>query len=206
MDYLKPYQSYFTYLVITPPVELPVSLADVKEHLRLDQTDTSQDDYLTFLIQAAGDFCEEYTSRTLINTGFRTFRNFFAGSIELRRSPFVQLDAFEYSVDGTFTAVDSAVYYTTQEIDFSKIILKNNSNYPSDGDEILQLVRIDFTAGYGDDSSSIPQKLRLAILNHIAALYENRGDCDNCSCADVMATLPKTSRIVYNFFRPVSIV
>jgi len=204
MDYSKPFQSNFPYFVITPPVALPVTLAHVKEHLRLDPDDDTQNTYLTLLINAAAGFCEEYTRRTLINTGFRTFRNFFAGTIELLRSPLVSLDAFEYSVDGSFVAVDSNFYYMIQEIDYSKIILRNSVYYPTDGDDILQMIRIEFTAGYGTASTDIPSKLYLAILNHIAALYENHGDCDVDSVnfeMQLMNNLPVTSRMIYNNFK-----
>jgi hypothetical protein len=40
----------YNYHVITPPAELPITLAEVKEHLKLDPSDTTQDTYLTFLI------------------------------------------------------------------------------------------------------------------------------------------------------------
>ena len=40
----------YTYEVITPPAIYPISLADVKNHLKLDPNDDSQDLYLEFLI------------------------------------------------------------------------------------------------------------------------------------------------------------
>ena len=53
-----------SYIVVTPPVELAVSLTLVKEHLKID--DNSQDAYLTLLIRSATNTIEAYTGRTLI--------------------------------------------------------------------------------------------------------------------------------------------
>jgi hypothetical protein len=116
----------------------------------------------------------------------------------MRRSPFKSLTAFEYLVDGTFTAVDSTLYYTTQEPDYSRILLKDQATYPTDKDIQLQSIRIDFVAGYETTSSDLSNnhpELYLAILNHIAALYENRGDCD---LASVASSLPNTSKLLYD--------
>ncbi len=74
MDYLKPFQSNHLYNITNSPTELAVSLDEVKEHLRLSLSDTSQDTYLTFLIQSATLCFEKITKRTLGATTFETFR------------------------------------------------------------------------------------------------------------------------------------
>jgi uncharacterized phiE125 gp8 family phage protein len=206
MDYTKPFPSFFPYFVITPPTGLAVSLVDVKEHLLIDAADTSQDNNLTRMIRAAASFCESYTRRTLLITGFRTFRNLFTSTIELRRSPFQTLNSFQYSVSGSFGDVDSSLYYTTQETDFSRILLVKDESYPTDIDEKFQSIKIEFNAGYATDStelSTLQPQLYLAILNHIAALYENRGDCD---MASAMSSLPNASKMFYDSIRIIEIV
>ena len=195
MDYYKPYISYFPYFVETPPASLPVTLDEVKEHLKLDPTDASQDAYLTLLISAATEFCEEYTRRTLIYTEFKTYRNFFAARIELRRSIYQSLTSFKYTVSGSLITVDPTLYYTTKDKDYSSIVLNENQCYPSDGDDSLQGIEIIFVAGLGATSTDIPPKLKLGLLNHIASLYENRGDCDKAS---IIKTLPNASKEFYN--------
>lgn len=188
----------YSYIVIAEPVNLAVSLDEVKEHLRLDPSDTSQDAYLTLLIRAATRIAELYTKRTFINTTFRTYRDFFESCIKLRRSKFQSLQAYKYSVDDVLTDIDTGLFYTTNETDFSKIILKQDQEYPDDIDKKLDAILIDFVAGYGADSSDIPYDLRLALLNHIAMLYENRGDCDqNMSDQFLEKNLPSASRLVY---------
>ncbi|MGD9276245.1 MAG: head-tail connector protein [Candidatus Pacearchaeota archaeon] len=188
----------YSYHIITPPATTPVTLAEVKEHLKLDPTDTSQDTYLTFLIKAATKFGEDYTRRIFINTGFRTYRDFFECCIKLRRSKLQSLDLYEYLVDSLFTTVTSTLYYVTDEVDFSKIVLKNDQHYPIDIDEQLQAIKIEFTAGYGTSETDVPDDIRLALLNHLAAVYENKGDCDQAS---IMKLLPATSNAIYQMYR-----
>ena len=63
--------------------------------LRLDQSDTSQDDVLTALNMAARSFCETITHRRFVQQTWRLLMDFFPGYIDLKlagqkvSSPFV---------------------------------------------------------------------------------------------------------------------
>jgi len=171
----KKYKKAFTYNVTTAPASLPVSLDTVKSYLKL--SGTAEDDILTIFIEAARDFAEEYTGRTLINTTFTTFRDDFNDDLTLRRSKLQSLTSFEYLLNGSFTAVNSSLYGVTNENDYSSIFEKDDQNFPDLDANIPQAVKIVFIAGYGASSSDIPSSLRLALLAHIADMYANRGDC-----------------------------
>lgn len=201
MDGLKRYQSFYPYTVSTPAAELPVTLTILKTHLKLDPTDTSQDGYLTLLIQAVTAFAEGYMRRVLINTEFEVLKDYLTPVLELRRSPFVSLQSFKYTKSGSLLDVDSSLYYLFPREDYHKILLKDDSTYPTDGDDILRGVVIKFIAGYAASTFDFESKypdIVLAILNHVAAVYENRGDCDKAS---IITALPKTSKDIYNKYR-----
>jgi uncharacterized phiE125 gp8 family phage protein len=192
----------YNYHVIEEPINLPVTLPEVKEHLKLDPADNTQDDYLTFLVWSVAKYTEEYTKRILINTKFRTYRDIFQNYIKLRRSKLQSLDKFEYLVDDVFTTVPIDLYYVTDETAFSKIVLTFDEEYPINIDNRMQAIKIEFTAGYGTESTDIPQQLRLALLNHLAKVYENRGDCDTDLSTNVIEQfLPKLSRGYYEMYR-----
>lgn len=192
----------YSYHIITPPAVLPISLEEVKEHLKLDPSDDTQDDYLTFLTTSVTKYAENYTKRTFINTKFRTYRDIFENYIKLRRSKLQTLELFEYLVDDVYTAVSSDYYYITDETAFSRIALKDGEEYPTDIDSRMQAIKIEFIAGYGATGADVPQDLRLAMLNHIAKVYENRGDCDSDSSTDVIEQfLPQLSRGIYEMYR-----
>lgn len=206
MDYTKPFLSSFPYFIVTAPTGLSVLLVDVKGHLKLDPSDTSVDNELTLIVSAAASYCEKYTRRTLLTTKFKTFRNSFTPTIELRKSPFQTLDLYEYLVSAAFTTVTSTLYYTTMEEDYSKIYLVTDSVYPTNADEQLQNIKIEFTAGYADDAAALKlaqPELYLALLVHIAALYENRGDCDMASASK---SLPNSARAFYDSLKILEIV
>ena len=188
----------FSYHVTVAPANLPISLATLKEHLKLDPSDTSQDGYLTLIIEAVRICAEEEMKRILINTTFLTYRDLFNCCIELRKSKFQSLVRFKYLKDDILTTVSSDLYYITNELAYSSIYLKDGECYPVDLDNRFQAIEIEFVAGYGTTDASIPQDIKLALLNHAAVLYENRGDCDQPLTEEkVKAAIPATAALVY---------
>lgn len=203
-DEFKPFQSFLPYFVTVPPANLAVTLEQVKFHLRLDPTDTSQDDYLTtLLIPAAMQCFEAYTRRILITTTFRTVQNYLYTSLELFRSPFQSLTSYKYTVNGSLVDIDASLYYVYLKPEYARILLKDGEQYPTNGDDILQGIEAIFKAGFGDTNADIPTDIKLGLLNHIAALYENRGDCDQAS---IMKSLPNASRFIYDKHRIIGLV
>lgn len=191
-----------TYNVLTPPEELPITLLEVKEQLRLDPDDTSQDSYLTLLIEAARDYFECETNRILISTQFELLYSLFTQSKELRRSRINTLNAFQYKVDGVFTDVDPTTYYSTFESNYSLVIIPDILDLPTDKDDVFQSIRIDFNAGYGIDSSFVPADIRMTLLEQVTWLYENRGDCNTC---DMCSSLSAFANSVYKKYRIITL-
>lgn len=190
-----------SYIVVTPPAELAVSLALAKEYLKLDVTDTSQDTYLTILIRAVTNTIENYIGRTLINTEFKTYRECFANPFLIKRSKLQSVTFIKYYTDSVLTTVGSDIYYMTDETEFASIILAEDQSWPSDVDNRTQPIVIQFVAGYGTTQASIPSDLQIALLSAIAYFYENRGDCtDGCALIDA-AFLPKGIQQALHFFK-----
>lgn len=194
----------FTYKVVTPPVGELIPLEVVKEHLKLDPNDNSQDGYLTLLVKAVFNYAEEYTGRTFLTTIFETYRdNFTQCSFALRRSPLQAVNSIQYYQDRVLVTLPANAYYYTIENDYSKIYEASSIDYwPRDIDQRRQAIVINFTVGFGDSYTDIPSDLVMAILNHIAKVYESRGDCDDasgdCGCS---SALPSVSKMVYNMHR-----
>ena len=180
----------WTYKVTTAATSTPVSLAEVKTYLKI--TGSADDALLTQLIKAATDFAEDYTKRSFINRTLTTYRDEFTDEIELRRSPLASVTTVKYLVDGSLVTVADSVYYNTLETDFSVIALEDGQSWPTGGDVRQQSVEIIFVAGFGADSTSVPEDIRTAIMQHVAALNENRGDCT------LQEALPQASLLIYN--------
>lgn len=191
------------YEVIVPPANMVISLTEVKEHLRLDSTDASQDSYLTMLILSATDYAQQYMGITLINTTYRTYRDCFTSCIELRKPPFSSLVSFEYLVSDVYTAVTASLYYIAERNVYPKIYLVDGESFPSDIDNTKNAVQIDFVAGYGADSTAIAEpmlsNIKLALLNHVARLYEIRGDCGKDN--SIYNAIPSASKSTYSLYK-----
>ena len=193
----------YPYLLEDGPDATPIDLDDLKEYLRVDPADTVEDAYLESLIRAATIWGEKYCRRDFITKTYTTYRDDFSGScFQLQKSPFIELNSFEYLKDGVLTPVNPATYYMKITNDFSSIYRKINTNWPLDADIQLQTIKISFDAGYGDAAEDVPDDLRMALMQHCAALYENRGDCDSGDCGK---GLPAGAKIIYDQYRILSI-
>ena len=217
MRLAPPQRRAYTYKVTAAPANLAVSLADVKAHLKVDTSD--EDALITIYLQAAIDVAEKLTRRDFITRTYQTFRDFFpsisdgyysfgigspsvladvAGAnigFEIRRSPLQSIEKVEYLVSGSFTTIATSVYYNTVENDYSELLTQDGQSWPTDGDAQLQSIRIEFKSGFGDDDTSTPEWAKTAIMQHVANLYRNRGDC---SCeSDAMEALPAAAKMIY---------
>lgn len=192
----------FTYTVTSAPASYPITLDEVKDYLRLDAGDTSEDALLNLLIETASDYFVEYTGVYLINTGFKTFRDCFCYDFSLKKSRLQSVTAVNYyNSDNVLTLIPNTVYANTFEYFYSKVYVLDNQSWPTDLGRPLQGIEIDFIVGFGDDASLVPSKIKLALLQHIAMMYANRGDCisaGNCGCSTY---LPATAKAIYNLFR-----
>ncbi len=71
--------SLMALIVINPPAVEPVSLAELKEFLRVDTGDTSQDNVIATLGMAARGWAETYTRRRFVQQTWRVLMDFFPG-------------------------------------------------------------------------------------------------------------------------------
>ena len=186
------------YIVTVEPSTTPLTLAETKSYLK-DPPD-ADDILVTCLIETVTEYAELYMKRDLITRTYKTFRDDFSDCLELRRSPSQSVTSVKYFLDSVLTTVSTDIYFLTQETAFSKLALKLNQVWPTDEDNIEQAVEIIFKSGFGDTETTIPEDIRTALLQHVAALYENRGDC-SCDFADTNATqklLPLGARLIYD--------
>lgn len=206
----------YTYKVLTAPANLAVSLDTVKLHLK--KTTSDEDAIITVYLKAAISFAELFTRRDFITRTYTTFRDFFPGfsegyyvfgelpslgslsigggniGFEIRRSPLQSVTSIKYFKSTVLTAVASGVFYNTIEEDYSEILTNDGSCWPEDADRRLQTIEIEFKSGFGDDDTKTPDWAVEGILQHVANLYRNRGDCSE---ADVKTALPAASRMIY---------
>lgn len=185
----------FPYIVTAQPVTQPISLSDVKDHLRLDKSESYDDNYLESLMESATLYCQNYTSRLLTRQTVETYRDNFGDSLTVRKSPVQSITKIEYLSEGIWETVDTSVYYLTVSSGFPEICLNTDKAWPVSIDTREQAIKITILCGYGVTGESVPESLKTGLLQHIAFLFENKGD------SDVSESLPLTSKMIYDQYK-----
>ncbi len=152
--------------VVTAAAALPVLMADIKLHLRLD-TDTSDEDrLLERLARTSAERCSQETGRAVLTTTYQVE----AGIDEvllLPKPPFVEMVSVTgVAEDGTTTVLTTDDYTLTGTAQKTLVTITNP------GDAVT--VRIRYDAGYGAAADDLPNAMISWMLMDIATLYEQR--------------------------------
>lgn len=160
-----------TLIQTDPPLAEPVTLAEIKAHLRIDSTE--EDALLEGLVRVARAHLEAVTGVALMSQGFRlALDDWPRGSvIQLMRTPVQTIDAIlVYDADGepqNLSLTDMLLDATARP---ARLVIRDR---PRPG-RLINGIEIEFTAGFGS-ALEVPPELKRAILVHAAHLYEFRG-------------------------------
>jgi uncharacterized phiE125 gp8 family phage protein len=160
--------------LVTPPASEPLTLTEAKEHLRIETT--AEDTFITGLIQAAREWCEEYQNRAYITQTWDLSLDKFPGSLfRLPKPPLQSIASFKYyDKGGTEHVFDAADYEVDISSFMGRISLAYGKSWPSVTLRPMNGVVIQFVAGYGAAGSDVPERIRIAIKQLLGHLYENR--------------------------------
>lgn len=158
--------------LITPPADEPVSLADAKAHLRVE--DTGDDALITALIVAARREAEHRTGRALVTQTWKlTLDAFPDGKIELPRPPLASVSSIAYTdADGAPQTVDAGDYQVVIDELIGYVQPAYGKAWPS-ARQVPGTIAVTFVAGYGA-AAAVPQTVKQWMLLQVGAMYENR--------------------------------
>jgi uncharacterized phiE125 gp8 family phage protein len=152
------------------PAAAPVTLAEAKAHLRV--TDTNEDTLIGAMIDAAVSHLDGWNGilgRCMVTQTWRQDMYDFPSYIRLP-FPDVQSVTVAYTdpngADQTFAGSN---YHLINAPGAGKILLDDNASWPSVYDK-PNAVRVTMVCGF----AAVPQALKMAILLHVGALFENR--------------------------------
>lgn len=182
--------------VIVEPTDEPLSIHEVKSHLRITHNDDEPE--LQRLINAARVYCEGLLNISLITQTRVTFYDRFGvhhhdrwwdgariGSInqlqsvsqflELRGGPVNSVTSFEtLDEDDVATAWPSSNYYlsasATSNVPPAKVVKKKGASWPVIDREI-DAIKITHVDGFGGDYNAVPMDIRQGLLILIAHWY-----------------------------------
>jgi len=178
----------------TTPSREPLFVDDVRNYLRLD--DDVEETLIVALIAAARQWCENYTGRafitrtinqfhdsfnypnTYIPEGFYTgiYKNFPDTFIDLAMTPVASFTEVKLIDDaGTETTWSASNYYVDTVRDVPRIVLRDGGSLPSDLRSANGL-KIIYDAGYGTSPTSVPDAIKMAMMQYCTFMYEHRGD------------------------------
>lgn len=170
---------------VTAPSTEPVTLAEAKLYLRVDNT--NEDTLITDLITAARMLAESWLGRSLISQTWKiAFDTAIPFQLGLPMGPVVSVASVVIvNQDSSTVTVDSSTYW----LNAAKNALVLNS--------ALSGFRIEITynTGYGD-ATAVPKPVKQGLLAHIASMYDARGDTSD-------ATLPEQVMGLYGPYREV---
>jgi uncharacterized phiE125 gp8 family phage protein len=161
-----------TYALITPPAAGPLSLAELKAHIRIDGDD--DDALLASLIRTARGHLERTAGLALISQGWRLYLDGWpeAGVIEISRGPVLSVDAVRaFDELGEESGIPLAGHVLDGVRRPARLWLRER---PA-ARQAINGVEVDFTAGFGEAGEDVPDMLKRAMLMHAAHMYEFRG-------------------------------
>lgn len=156
--------------------EEPVTLGDVKEHLRIDSDLTEDDAFLDTAIVAARTYVESTSNLALVTQKWTAWRGGFpgcSGSICLPKRPLVSVDLFRYrDTDGVLQTLANTEYQADTVAFSPRIVPAYGKSWPSGRCDINAL-QIDCTFGYGA-AAKVPEPVKWAIKLLVGHMYEHR--------------------------------
>jgi uncharacterized phiE125 gp8 family phage protein len=156
--------------LVTPATELPLTLDEVKAHLRMDGTD--EDDYITLLLKSAVQQAQNFTNRQIMPATFQLYLDRLPSSVPLPRPPFAEITSFKATDDAGQEVVFEETDYTLTETEHTTIRgIADSGWYASCYSDI----KITYKAGYAT-ADAVPEDIKSALLLMIGSMYENRED------------------------------
>ncbi len=173
--------------LVTPPAGEPVSLAEAKQHLRVDGGD---DDLLIgSLITAARQAAETKTGRQLITARWKLLLDAFPGplmqsasgasfslpghAILLAKCPVQSVVSIEYlDMNGTTQVMPASDYVLDAACEPARLTPAFGKTWPPTLPQ-MGAVSVTFDAGYGT-ASAVPEGLKSWIKLRVGSLYGHR--------------------------------
>ncbi len=164
--------------VATVPATEPVTLDEVKRHLRIEITNSDDDDLLNDLTQAARSRAEAFLNRRLVTQTLDYFVDAFPATdfIELPGGRLQSITSLKYTdSDDSETTWTSTNYFASTTDEPGRLNLAYNISWPTATLKPRDAIVVRYVAGYGA-ASAVPYGIRAGIMLAIGHIFHNRSE------------------------------
>jgi len=179
-------------VVSSAPASEPLTTSGVKSYLRI--SGSAEDTLIASMVKAARMFCESYTGRSLFTqtlvltvdstnnndslwegTRVGPYMNFYKNYIELPNPPVQSVTTLKtYDDADVATTMAASRYYVDLAREPARLVLRTGETFPT-ALRVANAIEVTYVAG--DTSvANIPEPLKIGMYQHIAYLYDQRGD------------------------------
>lgn len=179
--------------VTTEPIQEPISLQEAKDYLRVD--DSTDERIIRPFVESARRIAEEHLGRTLMTTTYTMYTDSYnalddplwegwrtgadingrKNYIALSKSPVQSVTSVSTFDDSDNEATfASSKYYVDTVREPSRIVLRTGQTFPT-ALRVANAIKVVYVAGYAN-AYAIPEPIKMGMMQHIAFLYEHRGD------------------------------
>ena len=173
-----------TLRIETAPTVEPVTLAEAKLWLKIDTTQTDDDDLITSLIKDAREAAEHYCKRVFVSQKWKFIFDVQPTEIKMPLGYVQTVSTVKtYAEDGTATT-ETSTYYSYDVGELSRLWIKSGYTWTSTT-RLHGIFEIAYIVGwYGGTSDTVgsntmpvvPESVKSAIKMIVAKWYEDRGD------------------------------
>lgn len=183
-------------ILVTPPQAEPVTLAEAKAHMRISHGD--EDQLIAALISSARRVAEARTGLCLIRQVWMQFRDRWPedGVIALAVAPVLGVEELAVFGEDDGKAVIEPSHYVVDGASRPPRVLLRGSRIWQRPGRAVNGIAVTVEVGFGASGETVPEPLRLAMLQLVAHWYENRG-------TDALPPLPVSIEALLGPYRAV---
>lgn len=158
--------------LITAPTVEPVTLAEARNHLRVDTAD--DDALIQRCLVSARRWAEMYTRRAFVTQTWEAMYDHWPRVLEVPLPPLQSVIQVSYRTSANVLVVVPPVTYIVDVISTpGRVVLAPGQTWPGDSLWPANPIVVRFTAGYGL-AAAVPDDIKSAILLMTGYLYEYR--------------------------------
>lgn len=186
--------------ITVQPTQEPVSLMELKQHLRLEFDFLEDDSVLSSMLTQARVYTEGIKGLAYVTRTYRLWLNAWPDvrSIELPFPPLQSVTSVTwYDKDDAPTVLSAATDYRVVTVSWpGRIVLRNDAFWPTATLRAVDGIEVVYVAGYGDPVD-VPETEKSALKLAVGHWYENR----EATTPDAVTEMPFAVRTLLNFNR-----